>query len=142
MHCVRNINAIGGDAVLIQADLLAVEEDVSSLAHAFELEEDAVAGKRGRELEVLAIPGESFVRTHVAATMGDELAEGVDVIEAVGCRDCGPLGVVEGGNFSAGDIFTDELPVVIEVQRRAYGFGRSIWPARGRGSGERWIGPA
>ena len=48
MHCVRNVDAIGGDAILIQADLLAVEEDVSSLAHAFELEEDAAAGKRGR----------------------------------------------------------------------------------------------
>jgi hypothetical protein len=61
MHSVRDVDPIGGDAVLIQTDLLAVKEDVSSLAHAFELEEDAVAGKRGRELEVLAIPGESFV---------------------------------------------------------------------------------
>ena len=142
MHCVRNVDAIGGDAVLIQADLLAVEEDVSSLAHAFELEEDAVAGKRGRELEVLAIPGESFVRTHVAAAMGDELAEGVDIIEAVGCRDCGPLGVVEVGHLSVGYVFPDESPVEVKVQRSARGFGRTIWPARGLGCGECWIGPA
>ena len=54
---------------------VAVEIDVAGLAHAFELQEDAVRPASGGQLEVLAIPGESFVRADVAAAVGDELAE-------------------------------------------------------------------
>jgi len=74
---------------------MAVEEDVAGLAHALELDEDAMARGQGRELEVLAIPGEPLVGAAVAAAVGDEHAEAVHVVEAVRGGDGGPGGVVE-----------------------------------------------
>jgi hypothetical protein len=45
---VGDVDAVGGDAVLVEADLLAVEVDVAGLAHAFELDEDLAAGEFAR----------------------------------------------------------------------------------------------
>ena len=92
---------------------MAVEEDVTGLAHALELDEDAMAGGQGGEPEVLAIPGEALVGAAVAAAVGDELAEAVDVVEAVRRGDGGPFGVVEvGRRCVAGDLLQNQLALL------------------------------
>ena len=143
MHRVRDVDAVGGDAVLVQTDLLAVEVDVARLAHAFELQEDAVAGKRGGQLEVLAIPGESLVGARVAAAVGDELAEAVDIVEAVRRGNGVHSASSKAGASAPGDILADELPVEVEVQRGARGLGRNVGCGRRRrGRGKHGIGAA
>ena len=62
MDGVGDVQAVGGHAVLIESDLLAVEEDLAGLPHPLEFEEDLLAGKAGRKLEMLAVPGQPFVR--------------------------------------------------------------------------------
>ena len=116
-----DVDAVGGDAVLVETDLLAIEEDVTGLARAFELEEETAAGELGGDAEVFAIPGETFVGAEVAAAVRDDAAEGVDVVEAVRGADCVPLGVVDGRGFGVGDVLTDELPVEVEVVGGARG---------------------
>ena len=154
---VGDVDAVGGDSVLVEADRIAVEEDVAGLAHSLELEEDAMAGGQGGEPEVLAIPGEALVGAAVAAAVGDELAEAVDVVEAVRRGDGGPFGVVEGGRRCvAGDLLqnqlallrvpaiaADELPVEVEVERGARGAGRRVGGGgRGGGRGKGGVGAA
>jgi len=142
MQAVGDVDAIGGDAVLVEADLLAVEVDVAGLAHAFEFEEDAVAGEVGGEFEVFAVPREAFVGAAITAAMGDEGAEGIDIVEAVRGGDGGPLGIVECEAFGAGDVFLEELPVEIEVKRGARGRRRGVGCSSGLSSGEGGVGAA
>ena len=124
LHRVGDVDAVGGDAVLVQPDRFPIEVDVAGLAHALELEEDLAAGKLGGQLEVLAIPREPLVGASVAAAVRDDLAEGVDVVEAVRRADDRPLRVVEGGSFRPGDILADEPPVQVEVDPGTRRIGR------------------
>ena len=125
-QCIGDVDSVRGHAILVQANLLAVEEYVARLSHALELEEDLVAGEARGQLEVLAIPREAFVGASVPAAMRDQLAEGVHVVETVRRGDRGPLGIVEGRSFGARHILTHELPVVVEVQGGARGLRRGI----------------
>ena len=43
LHRIADVDAVGGDSVLIQPDRFPIEENVAGLAHAFEFEKDFAA---------------------------------------------------------------------------------------------------
>ncbi len=126
---VGDIDAVAGDAVFVEADFLAVEEDIAGLAHAFEFEEDFIVGVGGGEGEMFAVPGEALVGSAIAAAVGDDGAEGIGFVKGVGGADGVPGGVVEGNGLGVGDILADEFPVGVEVIGGAGGLG---WGEGGR----------
>jgi hypothetical protein len=130
-HCIADVDAVGGNSVLIQADRFPIEENVAGLAHAFEFEKDFAAREAGRKFEVLAVPGEPLVGSQVAAAVRDDLPERVDIVEAVGRADGCPMRIVEVGSFRSSDVLTDKFPVQIEVDPGARRLGRYV--ARGLG---------
>src|ERR1017187_10707465 len=70
-----DVQAVGCHPVLVKPNLLAIQEDISGLPHALELEKDFAAGKLGRKLEVFAVPGQPFVSAAVATAMGNDLTK-------------------------------------------------------------------
>ena len=113
---VSDVDAIRVDAILVQANLLAVEIDVPGLTHPLELDVDLAPRSLCGQLEVLAIPGEPLVRSHIAAAVDDDLAERVHIVEAVRCAHRRPTGVVKGRRFGSAHVLPNELPVEVEVQ--------------------------
>src|SRR6185295_1906881 len=87
------------DAILVEANFFAVEEDIARLAHALKFEEHALAaaGGGGWQLKMLAIPSGTFPRAAVAAAVRDQAAIGVDIVIGVRGGDRFPRGIIEGG---------------------------------------------
>ena len=139
LHGVGNVHAVRGDSIFIQADRFAIQENVARLTHALEFDKYFLARKVGRELEVFAVPRETLVGADVAAAVHNDLAEGIDVVERVRRADCGPLRIVECGNFGPGNVVAEKFPVEIEVECGARRFGRRITAALHRR--EHWMGP-
>ncbi len=52
-HVVGDVQAVGGDAVLVERDIFAVKEDLPGLAHAFELEEELAPCKLSGSVKCL-----------------------------------------------------------------------------------------
>ena len=133
VKCASDVDSVRVDSVLIQTNLLAIQINVACLTHTLKLDEDLLPGQLRRELKVLPVPRESFVRTAVAASMRNNHAERIDVIEAVRSRHRGPLRIVECRGFGTIRILTKELPVIVEVQRRARRFWRRECSSLARG---------
>ena len=104
--------------------MLAVQENVAGLPHAFEFQKDPVAGISGRQLEMFAVPGKPFVRAAIAAAVVDDDAERVDIIKRVRRADRLPLRVVERRDLGPGNVLADEPPVGVEVVGHARRRGR------------------
>src|ERR1039458_3544094 len=119
---IGDVDAVSCNSVFIQANLLAIEEYVTGLPHAFEFEKELAAREACRDLEMFAIPREPLVGSQVAAAVRNDFPEGVDVVKTVRSADGRPLRVVEGKSFGAGPIFTDKSPIKIEIEPGARGW--------------------
>jgi len=95
---VGDVEAEDGDAVLVAAEKLAVQIDLTSHADAFELEKDALTFGVCGDAEVFAVPGDS--RGHIV----DAHLVGRVLIPGVRERDALPLGVIERGRLCIGGI--------------------------------------
>ena len=75
IHQVGQVQAAGGDAVLEFAGGFSVDPKAAGLFHPFKLQEDFPALRAGRQLEMLAIPGEARVGAPVPAAVADDVPE-------------------------------------------------------------------
>ena len=103
LHKLGDVEADGGDAVLIFADELSVEEETPGLPHAIELDKDLLAVGAGGQLEMFAIPADAkHLFALVAAAVADVGAIGVRLVPCVRQADPGPRRVVERRLIGAG----------------------------------------
>jgi len=70
-----DVQAVGRHPVLVESHWLTIQEDVAGLPHALEFEEDFIAGKFGRKLEMFAVPSQTFEGAAVPAAMGNDLTK-------------------------------------------------------------------
>src|ERR1039458_2087547 len=75
MDRVGDVQAVGGDSVLVKPHLLAIQENVAGLPHALEFEKNLIVGKFGRKLEMFAVPDQPFIGAAVPAAMRNDLTE-------------------------------------------------------------------
>lgn len=115
-HVVAAVADVGGQvetdrhrSVLVQTEAVAVDVEVGSLAHAFELDKDLLPPRTGRQAEVLAIPHDGV------GQLLDAEAESLVFVEGTGQGDLLPTLVVKPDFSGLRIVAHMEQPFGIEI---------------------------